>query len=245
MTPSHRATSRTRSCATAPSGIPEALAQAMRAIPRAAMVVAGRRPPDPAGRASRARACSPPAILSRVAAPSGAGLPRHARTTARSSATLAAPEAAEPVPGRPGLRGRRTCARSPCAASCRRRSSACSPWRNRCSTGTGATASAPIAARRRTPPQAGFRRDCAACGTQHFPRTDPVVIMLIDARRQMPARPPGALSPRGCIPASQASSNRARPSRTRCGARPSRRPASGSARCATWPRSPGRFRHRS
>jgi len=27
--------------------------------------------------------------------------------------------------------------------------------------------------------QAGFRRDCSACGTQHFPRTDPVVIMLI------------------------------------------------------------------
>jgi NAD+ diphosphatase len=29
------------------------------------------------------------------------------------------------------------------------------------------------------PAQAGFRRDCAACGTQHFPRTDPVVIMLV------------------------------------------------------------------
>ncbi|MBQ0823247.1 NAD(+) diphosphatase [Microvirga terrae] len=29
------------------------------------------------------------------------------------------------------------------------------------------------------PTQAGFRRDCAACGAQHFPRTDPVVIMLI------------------------------------------------------------------
>ncbi len=27
--------------------------------------------------------------------------------------------------------------------------------------------------------QAGFRRDCDACGTQHFPRTDPVVIMLV------------------------------------------------------------------
>ncbi|MBM6596200.1 NAD(+) diphosphatase [Microvirga pudoricolor] len=27
--------------------------------------------------------------------------------------------------------------------------------------------------------QAGYRRDCPACGTQHFPRTDPVVIMLI------------------------------------------------------------------
>jgi NAD+ diphosphatase len=29
------------------------------------------------------------------------------------------------------------------------------------------------------PAQAGFRRDCAACGTEHFPRTDPVVIMLV------------------------------------------------------------------
>jgi NAD+ diphosphatase len=27
--------------------------------------------------------------------------------------------------------------------------------------------------------QAGFRRDCATCGSQHFPRTDPVVIMMI------------------------------------------------------------------
>jgi len=26
--------------------------------------------------------------------------------------------------------------------------------------------------------EAGWRRDCAACGAQHFPRTDPVVIML-------------------------------------------------------------------
>jgi NAD+ diphosphatase len=29
-----------------------------------------------------------------------------------------------------------------------------------------------------TPAQAGWRRDCPGCGTQHFPRTDPVVIML-------------------------------------------------------------------
>jgi NAD+ diphosphatase len=27
--------------------------------------------------------------------------------------------------------------------------------------------------------QAGFRRDCPACAAQHFPRTDPVVIMLV------------------------------------------------------------------
>jgi NAD+ diphosphatase len=26
---------------------------------------------------------------------------------------------------------------------------------------------------------AGYRRDCAACGAQHFPRTDPVAIMLV------------------------------------------------------------------
>jgi NAD+ diphosphatase len=31
---------------------------------------------------------------------------------------------------------------------------------------------------------AGWRRDCAACKTQHFPRTDPVVIMLaVDCER--------------------------------------------------------------
>ncbi len=30
-----------------------------------------------------------------------------------------------------------------------------------------------------SPSQAGFRRDCPACSTQHFPRTDPVVIMLV------------------------------------------------------------------
>ena len=34
------------------------------------------------------------------------------------------------------------------------------------------------------PTQGGYRRDCPSCGTQHFPRTDPVVIMLaIDGDR--------------------------------------------------------------
>lgn len=32
---------------------------------------------------------------------------------------------------------------------------------------------------RTEPAHAGFRRDCADCGTEHFPRTDPVVIMLV------------------------------------------------------------------
>jgi NAD+ diphosphatase len=33
---------------------------------------------------------------------------------------------------------------------------------------------------RTRPAQAGFRRDCEACGAQHFPRTDPVAIMLVN-----------------------------------------------------------------
>jgi NAD+ diphosphatase len=34
------------------------------------------------------------------------------------------------------------------------------------------------------PVEAGWRRDCAVCSAQHFPRTDPVVIMLaVDAER--------------------------------------------------------------
>ncbi len=32
---------------------------------------------------------------------------------------------------------------------------------------------------RTTPSPSGWRRDCAACSAQHFPRTDPVVIMLV------------------------------------------------------------------
>src|SRR5690606_24313160 len=35
----------------------------------------------------------------------------------------------------------------------------------------------------------GYRRDCPACGAQHFPRTDPVVIMLaIDGDRALLGR---------------------------------------------------------
>jgi NAD+ diphosphatase len=41
------------------------------------------------------------------------------------------------------------------------------------------------------PVDAGWRRDCPACGTQHFPRTDPVVIMLaIDGERCLLGRSP-------------------------------------------------------
>lgn len=46
---------------------------------------------------------------------------------------------------------------------------------------------------------AGWRRECPACGTHHFPRTDPVVIMLaVDGERcllgRQPRFPPGMYS---------------------------------------------------
>ncbi|MBN2907578.1 MAG: NAD(+) diphosphatase [Rhodobacteraceae bacterium] len=42
------------------------------------------------------------------------------------------------------------------------------------------------------PAQAGWQRDCPACGARHFPRTDPVVIMLItDGNSVLLGRSPG------------------------------------------------------
>ena len=42
-----------------------------------------------------------------------------------------------------------------------------------------------------TPTQAGWRRDCPSCKTEHFPRTDPVVIMLpIERERCVLGRSP-------------------------------------------------------
>ena len=41
------------------------------------------------------------------------------------------------------------------------------------------------------PVNAGWRRDCSACAAQHFPRTDPVVIMLVvDGERALLGRQP-------------------------------------------------------
>ena len=42
------------------------------------------------------------------------------------------------------------------------------------------------------PAMAGWQRDCATCGGHHFPRTDPVVIMLVtDGNRILLGRSPG------------------------------------------------------
>jgi len=52
---------------------------------------------------------------------------------------------------------------------------------------------------RSAPAMAGWQRDCAACGAHHFPRTDPVVIMLVTRGDDLllgrsPGWPPGMFS---------------------------------------------------
>ena len=92
------------------------------------------------------------------------------------------------------------------------------------------------------PVDAGWRRSCPACGTQHFPRTDPVVIMLILHGNSLllgrsPAWPPGdVLAARRLHGARRVDRGRGPPR----GLRGDRR--SRSARSTTWPASPGRSR---
>ena len=44
--------------------------------------------------------------------------------------------------------------------------------------------------------EGGWKRDCPNCKAEHFPRTDPVVIMLVTSRRQGPAGPAEAFPSR-------------------------------------------------
>ena len=59
----------------------------------------------------------------------------------------------------------------------------------------------------------GWKRVCPACKAEHFPRTDPVVIMLPHPRRALPAGPPGGLAARACSRPWPGSWSRARASR--------------------------------
>ena len=89
------------------------------------------------------------------------------------------------------------------------------------------------------PFRAGWARKCPNCGTEHFPRVDPVVIMIAE-QRAAAAR----AGRRGAIRRWPVSSNRASRSRKRSRAKFAKRPACASARCATSPASPGPFPHR-
>ena len=98
------------------------------------------------------------------------------------------------------------------------------------STGTRGTASALGAAARPTLAKGGWQRDCGACGAQHFPRTDPVTIMLVEHTDGRLHAGPRAGLPEGRFPRWQASSSRAKPSRRPLRAKSSRRAA---CACAT------------
>ena len=88
---------------------------------------------------------------------------------------------------------------------------------------------------------AGWKRQCPACRASHFPRTDPVVIMLA-IRGELALlgrnrRRPGARF--SCL-AGFVEPGKHR--RRRCAARSARRRASAAGACATWRRSRGRSR---
>jgi len=80
--------------------------------------------------------------------------------------------------------------------------------------------------------QGGWRRDCPSCKAEHFPRTDPVVIMLVTSGERCLARPPGAI-PAGMWSCLADSSRWPRPSSRRCSARSSRKRAFSAWTCAT------------
>ena len=87
----------------------------------------------------------------------------------------------------------------------------------------------------------GWQRDCPACNAQHFPRTDPVAIMLVEHDGDLllgrSARFPARSTRRW-----RGSWSRAKASRKRWRARCSRRRAYARIRCAMSPASRGRFR---
>ena len=90
---------------------------------------------------------------------------------------------------------------------------------------------------------AGHIRRCPACGAEHYPRTDPAVIMLVtDERGPRAAGPPGALAG-GPLLDARGLRRAGRVDRAvGASARSSRRRASRSARSSTSPASPGRSR---
>ena len=85
---------------------------------------------------------------------------------------------------------------------------------------------------------AGWRRDCPVCKAIHFPRTDPVVIMLaIDGDACLLGRQPRF--PKGMYSALAGFIEPEKPARLLSGAKSARRPLSSVARSSTSPRSHG------
>ncbi len=101
-------------------------------------------------------------------------LPRHRRGRRQ---LLRAPEGLRCPGASTSPRARRGCGRPACC--CRRATpdswSTPSDWR----TGSAPTASAPAAASARSSRRPATSASCPACGAEHYPRTDPAVIMAV------------------------------------------------------------------
>ena len=86
------------------------------------------------------------------------------------------------------------------------------------------------AVRRRVAADAGYKRVCTACDTEHFPRTDPVVIMLATQGDACLVGTQQELGRRFLFGAGGISWNPAKASRKRCAANCSKRSACAPAR---------------
>ena len=93
------------------------------------------------------------------------------------------------------------------------------------------------------PAPAGHLTVCPVDGTEHFPRLDPAVIMLVtDPDDRLPAGAERAVAEGPDVGPGRVRRARASRPSTRSCARSSRRPRSSSARSATWAASRGRCR---
>ena len=89
--------------------------------------------------------------------------------------------------------------------------------------------------------EGGWRRDCPTCNTQHFPRTDPVVIMLPVLEKSRVCWAVHIVLLPGCGRVSPASSSLAKRSKRPCAEKRARRPASSAGTSVTLPHNLGRF----
>ena len=181
--------------------------------------------------------------------------PEAARATRRRRARLPRARRSEPHASGIGIgAGRRRdaesrsttitspiCARSRCRAWSRSTTCRRSRRPRRCCIGMRVIAFAPIAARRPTMSQGGWRRDCPQCQRAAFSAHRSGGDHARDRRRQLPARPAVALRARHVVvPRRFRRAGR----KHRGGGAPrdaARKPAFAAGACAISPRSPGRF----
>ena len=151
--------------------------------PAAAATATGSRPPGrtrPPG-SSGCGTAGPPSWASRPGWTWTAG-----RTCRRTGGSSSAPSRASPTSRRSRRAWTPATSTLPATSGCARSVPACPPWTPawsctpcRWPTGTPPTRTARAAARLTVPENAGHTRRCPVDGSEHYPRTDPAVIMLV------------------------------------------------------------------